>query len=335
MTLHFISNTNWKNFLEYLTKESETYGLVSNNGNLLLENVQSENIDKIVIDQYRSIHPIKNFFFPVKEEVTQNPKDKTMTVLGAKACDLNHIKTMDSIFIGGALVDPYYATKRDNVIIISSDCNNCVSSCFCTLMEGKPYPEQGFDINLSPLGSGFIAEVGTPKGEKVVSQKKELFEEVQQHHIEERDRQRKEITEKVKENNKEFSWSEPRQIVEKHFESSKWKDEVAKTCVECDACRFACGTCYCFLLSETNENWQRIRTWDSCQSAGYARVGGGANPRKKKDERLRNWYMCKLSYRPQNFGFYACTGCGRCIDVCQGKIDIRKSLQKLTTDNRR
>ncbi|MCB4790867.1 MAG: 4Fe-4S dicluster domain-containing protein [Elusimicrobia bacterium] len=329
MSLYYITTSDWESFLCRLAEGFSLYGLRAVEEKLFWEEVAPDRVNEITVNRYRALQPVKSFFFPVKEEVTLAPKEKKVALLGVKECDIEHLKTMDAIFIGGALVDPYYAVRRGDTFIISCDCDDYLPSCFCTLIEGKPYPSKGFDINISPLKTGFIAETGSAWGEKIVSSSKELFSEAQPQHLEEREKQRLKITEAVKENNKDYTWSNPKIIVDSEFVSKVWETGVAKTCVECDACRFACGTCYCFLLSETSKEWSRIRTWDSCQSTGYGRVAGGANPRKTKSERLRNWYTCKLLYRPENFGFYACTGCGRCITVCQGKIDIRRSLQRL------
>jgi ferredoxin len=61
----------------------------------------------------------------------------------------------------------------------------------------------------------------------------------------------------------------------------------------------------------------------------FARVAGGANPRKKLSERLRHRFMKKFWRIPINYGFLGCTGCGRCIDACTGKIDVREVLKSL------
>jgi ferredoxin len=196
-------------------------------------------------------------------------------------------------------------------------------------MGGKPYPEKGFDINLTPVRHGYIAEAGSKAAEELIALRKHLFQDPQPYHLKEREQLRQRMVAAVQEANKEFSWRNAEEVMQKGYGSKKWEEDIAKPCVECDACRFACGSCYCFLLGESNAAWSKARTWDSCQSVGYARVAGGGNPRKTKAERLRNMYACKMLYRKQHLGIYACTGCGRCIQVCQGKIDIRKSLEKL------
>ncbi|MBU2567948.1 MAG: 4Fe-4S dicluster domain-containing protein, partial [Elusimicrobia bacterium] len=70
-------------------------------------------------------------------------------------------------------------------------------------------------------------------------------------------------------------------------------------------------------------------TWDACHYTSYGRMAGGSNPRHKLFERFRNRYQCKFNFRRENFGVYACTGCGRCFEVCPGKIDIRKVMAGL------
>ena len=58
------------------------------------------------------------------------------------------------------------------------------------------------------------------------------------------------------------------------------------------------------------------------------RVAGGANPRRYLYERLRNRFDKKFEFFPNVLGVTGCTGCGRCIEACPGKIDIREVLKK-------
>jgi ferredoxin len=334
MTLFYITAPNLISFIESFLRQYRIYGLMAEGEDLFWQKLNNDNTPNITITRYRALQPVKTFFFPVKEEVSEDsPEMKTMLV-GVKGCDINHLKTTDAIFSSGVVTDPYYAKKREDTIIISSDCDKFKSCCFCTLMGEAPYAAKGFDLNLTPTRSGYLVETGTPRGEALVASRKHFFQDPQPVIIQERDILRSKMTQAVASNNKDFTWTDPKSTVSKEYNSQKWENDIASTCVECDACRFSCGTCYCFLLSETNKLWGKIRTWDSCQSAGYARVAGGSNPKKTRGARLRNLYTCKLVYRHENFGFYACTGCGRCIDACQGKIDIRKSLQKLSTPDK-
>jgi heterodisulfide reductase subunit C len=142
----------------------------------------------------------------------------------------------------------------------------------------------------------------------------------------------------VKENNKDYfiDIEEYYKVVKEGYDLDEiWKKESEK-CVQCGGCNFICPSCYCFLIrenSKSSEEQFRDKVWDVCHFTGYARVAGGGNARKYKFQRFRNRYQCKFVYRRENFGIYACTGCGRCIDVCPGKIDIRKVVKNLSIGN--
>jgi formate hydrogenlyase subunit 6/NADH:ubiquinone oxidoreductase subunit I len=103
------------------------------------------------------------------------------------------------------------------------------------------------------------------------------------------------------------------------------------TCVECGGCNFICDTCHCFLLTDKKEGHinKRLKLWDACLYANYARVAGGANPLKRRAQRLRFRFTKKFDFFVDNLGMPACCGCGRCIEVCPGKIDIREILKDL------
>ena len=92
-----------------------------------------------------------------------------------------------------------------------------------------------------------------------------------------------------------------------------------------------CDTCHCFLLADRKEDKEnkKMRVWDSCQYANFARVAGGANPMKTRAQRLRNRFLKKFDFFVDNLGMPACCGCGRCIEVCPGKIDLREILKDL------
>jgi ferredoxin len=50
---------------------------------------------------------------------------------------------------------------------------------------------------------------------------------------------------------------------------------------------------------------------------------------KRRFQRLRNRYIKKFSFFPDNINLNACTGCGRCVEACPAKIDIRRILKNL------
>ena len=113
-------------------------------------------------------------------------------------------------------------------------------------------------------------------------------------------------------------------------EQAGWRKESTE-CVGCGACTHICPTCYCLILNDESHAGQfvKVRSYDSCQWHGYARVAGGATPRPKMTDRFRNRYLCKLIYMQGDFGRLGCTGCGRCIDACPGGIDFRSAVKSL------
>jgi L-lactate utilization protein LutB len=83
--------------------------------------------------------------------------------------------------------------------------------------------------------------------------------------------------------------------------------------------------------SKGGNEFERIRCWDTCTSEAYRRIAGGHNPRAAKGQRLRNRFFCKFYYYPAQYGPMACTGCGRCVELCPVNIDITEVLSHLAT----
>ncbi|MCU0724968.1 MAG: 4Fe-4S dicluster domain-containing protein [Planctomycetes bacterium] len=261
------------------------------------------------------------------------PEPKPRAIIGAKACDLRALEVLDKVLRGQDFVEPAYAAARDRHFIVSGDCTEAAATCFCTLVEGAPWPERGFDLNLSPAGEGFLVEAGSGKGDRFLLAQKDLLDEAPATLVAERDRRRAQVREQVDRQNEMVRPRSPYlQSVGKHLKTRLW-GELAATCVECSACNYNCPTCYCFLLHETRDAGEvkRISVQDSCFHAGYSRMAGGGTPRLQLTERFKNHYFHKFVWFRETFGITACTGCGRCVEACMGKIDKRKCLRDLET----
>lgn len=331
MNTQYINIRNWQNFLLNQIGRYNMFSLFGSAGDDNAEYKYSlltaENLSNTVVGKYRSSTPVKSFFFPSVEKITSFDVKKPKILVGVKACELAHIKLLDAMFLGGEYRDPVYEEARKNTVIISADCAACKDSCFCSIMQGQPYPTSGFDINLRPIGDDFVVEILSDQGKELVDKNKQLFQDSVQDHIDESEKNRIKVNESILKANKDFGFAKALDESVKPPRPDLWK-EVAKECVECGGCRFSCSTCYCFLIGET-DSFEKYRLWDACQFKGYARVAGGGNPKPAKEKRYRNLYSCKFDYRFKNFGFYACTGCGRCIEVCPAEIDIRKVLSRI------
>jgi len=343
--IKFISDSNFLKLLDQLKKDYEVYVPVKKEDKRFYKKYEDTSTEDIIIGEVRPFEPLKAFFFKVREKVADDfktdiphSKDKPLAIAGVKACDLKGFKVQDYVFQNHDYQDPFYIKMREQNLIISSDCTCAINTCFCLALGIKPYPQEDFDINLSQVEGGFIAESFSEKGEKLIQQNLSLFEEPTREKLSERDEQRarviKEVEKNIKENNIPHQ-DTLKGVIEKNYESNIWEEE-AKTCVECGACNTICPTCHCFLLYDQKDEKKmaRLRIWDSCMIKDFARVAGGVNPRPKLWMRLRNRFEKKFDFFPKVANIYACTGCGRCRSACPAKIDIIKVLKRLV-DNKK
>ncbi|MCM8774045.1 MAG: 4Fe-4S dicluster domain-containing protein [Candidatus Omnitrophica bacterium] len=293
-------------------------------------------------NDYRCISSIRQFFLPCQELISINYKDielkkRPFCIVGAKNCDIQSLKIQDYVFLKDE-VDESYNFFRKNNVIISSDCRNFKEVCFCLNLNIKPYPEENYDLNLSLVDDVYLIEVGSEKGDKLIKENSNFFQEPPDTWLEKNLELRKNLEEKLSKQiilqglvNREVLY----QLVKSGYENNIWQEE-AEHCVECGACIMNCPTCHCFLLfdDEENKNLLRGRTWDGCQYKNFAKVAGGANPLLFRSKRLRNRYIKKFEFFPDRLGIYACTGCGRCIECCPGKIDLRNIFKRLKEDSK-
>ncbi len=299
-----------------------------------------DDFSSISLEGYRTAEPIKSFFFPARTKVGRFKKEVTspeekVVLAGVRACDLNSLKILDYVFKEGDFKDPFYIKRRENTFIIASDCTSAKEVCFCTYFGSFPYPAEGYDLVTSSIKGGMLVENGSERGEKFLkaAHVQSTLKEASPDKVKERDAQRKKITDVVNKQVKENNLPDAKglfNLVKKGQENPVW-EEKARVCVECGACNLVCPTCHCFLLSEEKDGntFSRYQLWDSCQYRLFAQVAGGANPRKYLSERIRNRFNKKFDFFYHILNTYACTGCGRCVEGCLAKIDLREVLKKL------
>jgi ferredoxin len=296
--------------------------------------------EEVVFNDYRCIEPLRSFFTHFKEEICTYFKDnaglkkeRPLAICGVKNCDLFSLKIHDYVFLGGDSVDSLYEGRRKDALIISSDCPNFKESCFCRAFEINPHASEGFDFNLSPLTNGYLVEIGSEKARRLARTMEDILTPATLGQISGRSSKREGVVKRLEEHlslHKIPKKESLREIVLAGYNSPIWAEQM-RTCVECGGCVFICDTCHCFLLSDEvhEKEGKRLRLWDGCLLKNFTRVAGGANPLKMRYMRLRNRYLKKFDFFISNLGFQACCGCGRCIDVCPGRIDIRNILRRL------
>ncbi len=338
-----INFSNWNSFLKKTFLDFDIYAPKKFEDKLYFEFLKEkedlENISYKTIN-FRSVQPIKIFFLPVGETVADTEKSvvsekkpKSNIILGLKTCDLNALSILDKVYLDEDFVDPFYKNRRENNIIISSDCSDPLDVCFCTEVDSQPYPKKNFDLNISLVeNETILIEIGSKKGKNLIEKYgKDFFKPADESLIKKRNKNREQIKKEVEAINKEFRTEKSyNEVLEGNYESEKW-EELAENCVECGACTNICPTCHCFILVDgaRGEDFFKNKYWDSCQIKDFTKMAAGEDPRDKMWKRFRNRYFCKYNYKLENFNIVACTGCGRCIEACQGDIDKREILKKV------
>jgi ferredoxin len=304
--------------------------------------VQAQGETPFLYNPYRLPEPLKSFFTRPYEKIAQYfTPDKDVSaarercvVFGVKSCDIAGHKVQDFVFLEGAEIDSLYRLRRENTILISSDCTDFKEVCHCLAWDILPHPTSGFDLNISPLTEGYVVEVGSKRGEELLHKYREYFVAAKETQIAGRKVKRNNLIERLKRHllpQNLVARDSVQKLMKAGYNFDTWK-QFMLTCVECGGCNLICDTCHCFLLADRKEGHihEKVRMWDSCLYANYARVAGGANPLKLRAQRLRNRFVKKFDFFMDNLGMPACCGCGRCIEVCPGKIDIREVLKDLS-----
>jgi len=346
MKQYFISTANFQELVKKLLNESPVIAPVKSFKNSHFEQIDAKNLESIDVSGFRTVEPFKSYLFKLIEKtseyfvVDKAPNGQNLTIIGARGCDLEALEVLDKVFGEGDFIDPFYKANRENILVIGTDCTDCGKTCFCTMVNGKPYPVKMFDLNLAPIKDGFVAEAGSDKGAKLLDDNPMFFLSATSISLDEKNKNREKVIGCLEENNKNYRLKLELSVIHKrNIENKIWK-VLTKDCVECSSCNFICPTCSCFLLldqksprhsgrDKEDDNNERYKVWDACLKAGYQKVAGGSNPRGRLSQRLQNRYHCKFDYSYDRLNRYTCVGCGRCIDGCAGNIDMRKIFVEL------
>ena len=349
MADYFIAEGSFGHFVEGLAKD-RLYGTVARDGRSVYERLNAETVGRMAVRVAPPVESLKGLILPIKERVAVYPSPEPggdsgdadtiqhQVVVGARACEVRAVEILDKVMLEGEFPDPFYEARRRSTVVVSTDCIAPDEFCFCNMVGGKPFAEGGFDLNLSPIEEGYFVEIGSDAGKELVLEQAKLFREASQDEVRQRDALRKEVGEQLRKANARYEPAKPLEEVLKGKGVSEKLAELASACVECGACTFICPTCHCFLLydrplEEGEGRSERIKSWDSCVLASYAKmagVGGAkATPRPRLVGRFENRMRHKFEWMLENLGQIGCVGCGRCTAACAGGSDIREVIHRL------
>ncbi len=319
MTAYRLTEQMWADHLAEVIRDFSVFAPIKKENSTDFEEITDKKLGSIYYGGNTPTTPLKAFFFPIKENVTTTNQTQPRILIGVPNCDLTALVLLDNIYLGGDLKDEYYQDNRDRTIIFGKDCDTIKESCHCTAYSIKPYSEKNCDISMSVSDGYFYLSPMSEKGEKYLDKFKfnqlEALDSLPEKVIQNRETM---LANLQKQNIDIPDEIASRKGIEKE-NKVLWKKH-ATTCVSCGACSMICPTCHCFLLID-RKDFEKVKNWDVCQLPDFSRVAAGEDPLEKLYERLKYRYLCKFAYKPDMFNALACTGCGRCIDTCIGKIN--------------
>jgi len=257
-----------------------------------------DSLSEIVVDEKSHFSP-KEVYLPIAQTIfyfkdsrceESRPEDERDILIFARACDINAIERLDTIFLkNGGTEDAYYKRLREKVRFVLIECAGSFDGCFCVSMGTN---ETGNYMGILRDG-------------KIDTQSEPVF---------------------VRENKKAVKIPDiDESIVKDVFGLEYWRG-FDEECAGCGRCTAVCPTCSCFdtidvIYNETSLDGERRRVWGSCMREDFAAMAGGHNVRKRAGDRMRFKVMHKIYDFKKRFGVsHMCVGCGRCGARCPRDI---------------
>ena len=323
-----IKREDWEKALEKLLSSFVIYSNISDEFGQDYELLRAGDIPKITYNKPKPATSLKSFFLPVKENVTSDRDPlKPRIIIGAPNCDIEGLSLIDEIYLDKDFDDHFYRMRRENSLLISSDCFSTQEHCHCLSYDIRPYATIKADLSVISLNGTIIFRVISGKGDEFLKTIPEVAPLSDDNILSEIEKKHKETESLLTEANKGLpDYKETGKIVSE-AKREIWEKYSAR-CVSCGACATICPTCTCFLLID-KPGFDKVKQLDACQYPGFERVAGGEDSLFKLNSRFRNRYMCKYVWKPEKFSSIACTGCGRCIEACIGKINKNELFREL------
>ncbi len=324
-----INKEDWHRSLEILLTSHDIFVPVKDEYSLDYEPYRPDQAELIAYNIPKPATPLKNFFLPVRENVASVSKSgRPRIIIGVPNCDVVALGLLDEIYLDEAFTDPFYRNRRNSTYLISSDCFSVNEHCHCTTYGVKPYATEHADMALIADGDRIFLRVITERGRELAGQLISASEVTDPDRLAAAEQKHGETEAMLAERNQGLPDYQTTGEIVQRAGDHVWVKYASK-CVSCGACTTICPTCSCFLLID-KPYFEKVKQMDACQYPGFERVAGGEDALFELPHRFRNRYMCKYVWRPQKFSSLACTGCGRCIEACLGKINKNELFMELT-----
>jgi len=271
----------------------------------------------------------QDFFFPPNNIMHTFPEGKPgkdgkgMVLIGYKSCDLQALQRLDTAFEEGDLAYPFYEKRRESTTIISCDCLEIADSCFCNKVGGQPYPEEGFDLNISHLPNygDMLIEVGeeSEKGHEIADRYSNLLSEPTDKQLELRHQRRAKMMNRLEEQNSYFNVRPEYGNVSR--EAPFWEKYSAKN-RDCNCYTLCCPTSLALhnILEEEGRGVVQDKVWDG---ATIKDINNELDSDDPNDSRIKEMFYDKFKRFYEKHGEFGCSGCGLCISTAGEEVDIR------------
>jgi len=326
--MKIISKEDFQNFIDALIKDDSLNVIgVKSRGNKFAFG-PLESADELRLDYDVTLLPPKKYFFPQRETLftydlsdgfsAKNPEEpKPMVLVGVHPYDIVALLHMDEIF-RETKSDAQYFKKRDAAIIIGVNIQKMSKWNFSSFM-GSAAIDYGYDLMLTDLGNRYAINVGSQKGEDLLSKYAKNVTFALARDMQIAGQKKREV---MSMSQQKFDFPPeliPELLKDSYGKSGFWEKHSEK-CLACGSCVLVCPTCYCFDVKDNPdlslEHGERIRTWDGCLLEDFAKIASGENFRATRPTRYRHRYFKKGKYLFDRFGFISCVGCGRCSSNC-------------------
>ncbi len=254
------------------------------------------------------------------------PEQKPRVMMGMWLADGQGIQILDRVFLDDKFADPYYAARRESLMLVAVMPAQPRWSWFSASVDDVETWKKNVDALMYDLGDAYYVETITEKGSA-------LFEgDVFTEPTDDQTAKKDDIWQTFKTFNV-LPFAD-----EKLYERLEWDNpvwaEIARKCIGCGACSYMCPSCSCFDMQDEvcGGCVERYRCRDTCQFEDFTLMGAGHNPRSEALPRSRQRLLHKFKYQLEQCGVVGCTGCGRCVELCRVNVDIRDVLCRVCAE---
>lgn len=325
---YLLEKSNLEKFLDSLRKKMTLYAPIIKDNDFHFTKVGNGR-EVNLKDYHNCVYPPKDLFLREGEVILEYnnskileklPKEKS-AIFAIRPCDVHALMVLDRVMLGHDHTEPIYKKHRENTLIFALRCNEPCKNSFCESMGTYDITES-FDLLFTDNGNFFHIETGSPGGERIIADNKNLFSSTI-----------KKADVKKIESEKKLDTSNLPEIMETMKDSKIW-DEIADNCLSCASCTYSCPTCFCFNLVHETEFANKdigkvVREMDYCMLTRFTRVAGNSVFRQERTERVKQFFYHKLLFGLKNEDKQHCVGCGRCITECMAKIDITEGIKRI------